>query len=97
MRARLARHARTEKRVHWHIDYLRPHARLVETWQAAGPLRLECKWARVLAALPGASIPARGFGASDCRCETHLFHFAGVRELRAARDALGGTEVLPGE
>jgi Uri superfamily endonuclease len=95
--ARLARHHRTDKPPHWHIDYLRPHVRLLETWQAAGPLRLECGWACALAAWPGASMPVRGFGASDCHCEAHLFHFAGVRELRAAQDALGSVQVLPGE
>jgi Uri superfamily endonuclease len=35
---------------------------------------LECAWSRALAALPGAMMPVRGLGASDCRsgCAAHL-------------------------
>jgi len=74
--ARLARHQRTGgKRFHWHIDYLRAVATLVEIWTHAGPQRLECAWAAAAAALPGAQVIAPRFGASDCRCATHLLCF----------------------
>jgi Uri superfamily endonuclease len=35
---------------------------------------LECVWSQALAALPGATIPVRGLGSSDCRsgCGAHL-------------------------
>lgn len=72
--ARVARHLRREKRLHWHIDYLLRHARVVEVWIRAGPERCECAWARAAAALPGATIAVPRFGASDCRCAGHLVY-----------------------
>ena len=76
LEARLARHRRRGKRPRWHIDYLREHARLVEVWSVASGERLECLWARAARKLPGARIPVPGFGSSDCRCPSHLVHFA---------------------
>lgn len=75
--ARLARHRRRgDKRFHWHIDYLRAVATLVEIWTDTGAARRECDWAAAAAALPDASIVVPRFGASDCRCPAHLFHYA---------------------
>jgi Uri superfamily endonuclease len=75
LRARLARHRRRgDKRLHWHIDYVRAVAALVEVWTHAGE-RQECAWAAAAAVLPGANVVAPRFGASDCRCPAHLFHF----------------------
>lgn len=74
---RLARHRRrVDKRFHWHIDYLRAVATVAEVWTSSGKRRQECSWAAAAAALPGAGIGARGFGASDCHCATHLFHYS---------------------
>ncbi len=69
--ARLARHRRARKRMHWHIDYLRKHASVEHALPIRGSRRDECALARDLAGLlePG---PAR-FGSSDCACPTHLF------------------------
>lgn len=73
--ARLAHHRRTEKpHPHWHIDYLRPAARLREAWTVGGPERFEYRWCRALAAVPALSIPVPGFGARDSRCRSHLFY-----------------------
>jgi Uri superfamily endonuclease len=74
LRARLLRHLRPEKVLHWHIDFLRARAQPVEVWHSQGGLRRECAWARALLLLEGASVPAMGFGASDCRCTAHLVH-----------------------
>jgi sugar fermentation stimulation protein A len=74
--ARLRRHARQVKSRHWHIDALREVAELVSIAVRVGNDRLECATAARVAALPGASQPIPRFGASDCRCATHLFHFA---------------------
>jgi Uri superfamily endonuclease len=71
--ARVRRHLRAAKRLHWHIDYLRAVANPVEVWYATDPERWECRWAEALSTLPGVSTPASGFGASDCCCVTHLF------------------------
>jgi Uri superfamily endonuclease len=72
IRARLARHRRSEKRLHWHIDYLMAFCSLAESWEVTSSTRLECAWAAAAGQLPGARIAVPGFGASDCRCAGHL-------------------------
>ena len=79
--ARLRHHLRPPRRPHWHIDYLRPHAELVEVWVAVGRGRRECALAASLATLPGARRWAR-FGSSDCRCAGHLISLAARPPLR---------------
>jgi sugar fermentation stimulation protein A len=68
---RLERHRRLRKRIHWHLDWLRPHVRFVETLAIRSSDRLECELARAVEGIASWSIP--GFGCSDCRCESHLF------------------------
>ncbi|NOX61498.1 MAG: GIY-YIG nuclease family protein [Chloroflexi bacterium] len=77
LRARLARHFRREKRIHWHIDALTTRVSPVAWHATTGDERLECTWAQTLAAQPDARIPAPGFGSSDCRagCPAHLIAF----------------------
>ena len=72
---RLERHLRREKRLHWHIDYLREHAEVIEIWYSVSAQRLECRWAAVARTLPGARLPVPRFGASDCGCPAHLVYF----------------------
>ena len=72
---RLRHHLKSEKRLHWHIDYLLQEATAVEMWYSLGQLRLECIWNGMVRDLPGSTYSVLGFGASDCRCSTHLTHF----------------------
>lgn len=71
--ARLARHLRPDKPLHWHIDHLTAVARITEVWCMVGDAHRECTWATALDTWSGAQVVAPGFGASDCRCRTHLF------------------------
>ena len=87
LRARVARHLRRDKPRHWHIDALTAAARPVAIWTRATPERLECAWARTLAALPGVTLPVAGFGSSDCACPAHLFALPDAMQ-RAAWTAL---------
>lgn len=80
--ARLQRHLRARKSKHWHLDYLRPHAAPVAVWYTLGEAKHECSWARALAELPGASVPAPRFGASDCSCSTHLIRYLNPPSVR---------------
>lgn len=79
LRARLKHHILGTVKPHWHIDYVRGHARLKAVWYTTAPERLECAWSQALAGLAGASIAAKGFGSSDCRsgCQAHLIAFPG--------------------
>jgi Uri superfamily endonuclease len=75
VRARLAHHMKKPSRPHWHIDYLRKHAVLEEVWYCYDRTPWEHEWARHIRMARGASVPLAGFGASDCRCESHLYFF----------------------
>ena len=83
LRARIAHHQKPSFRPHWHIDYLRAHTRLERIWYSYGAQRREHLWAEAMQAAPGASAPLRGFGASDCACESHLFFLQKPLSLRA--------------
>lgn len=89
--ARLRHHLRPAARPHWHIDYLRTALDLCEIWACASPQRLEHRFASILQAAPGSSIPLPRCGASDCRCAAHLFHFAArpASQLLAAECPVG--------
>jgi Uri superfamily endonuclease len=86
--ARVGRHLRAEKRTHWHVDALTGRAPVCAVWAVESARRLECAWAGAIMGLAGVSIPVPGFGSSDCRCPTHLFHLPDLVTLIAARRAL---------
>ncbi len=56
----------------WHIDYLlgHPGVTLLSALCAPTTLPLECELAKVIG-----GVPVRGFGCSDCHCDSHLFYF----------------------
>jgi len=72
---RLRHHLESEKRLHWHIDYLLQQAQVAEIWYALGPNKIECRWNTILQNLPGAIPSIPGFGSSDCICSSHLTYF----------------------
>lgn len=82
--ARVSRHCRDRKNKHWHIDYLREFTNLLSVWYSYSPVRLEHRWAEALAGMKETE-PVKGFGCSDCNCESHLFFVA--REPTLARFA----------
>ena len=75
---RLKRHLRSEKQLHWHIDYLLQHATIVQLWYSFCQHKLECTWNTIIMNLPGAAYPIPEFGASDCRCISHLTCFPSI-------------------
>jgi Uri superfamily endonuclease len=72
---RLRHHLKSDKRAHWHIDYLLREATVAQIWYALGKARLECIWNEIVKGLPGAICSTPGFGASDCQCSSHLTYF----------------------
>ncbi len=70
--ARLARHARRDKPMRWHVDYLSVRAIMVGAIVIEAGRERECRLARELARRYEA--PVAGFGSSDCACRSHLFH-----------------------
>ena len=79
---RVARHLRQEKKLHWHADYLSAEVPWTQAWQLADGRRWECVWARGAAAAEGVSLPAPGFGSSDCRCKSHLVRLNNLNQVR---------------
>lgn len=76
---RLGRHLAPDhsaKATHWHIDYLRRWAPIVAIWFGEHKTPREHDWATQAELLAGGRCPAPRFGASDCRCRSHLFYFA---------------------
>jgi Uri superfamily endonuclease len=76
LNSRLKHHLKTEKPLHWHIDYLLLQINVIQIWYSLSKERLECTWNEILAQLPGAAPHIPGFGSSDCRCRTHLTYFS---------------------
>lgn len=91
LRARLRRHLRPDKTLRWHIDALTAVAPVRAIWLDTSPERLECAWARAIAALPDVTVPLKGFGSSDCACESHLF---ALGDVNRAWNALGRPHVV---
>lgn len=93
--ARVGRHVRLNGTPHWHVDYLRRVAPACEAWFAIGRTRREHAWARALAGLSGAVTAIAGFGASDCRCTSHLVYFPAPPAVAAFRRAVrnGGSPI----
>jgi Uri superfamily endonuclease len=96
LRARLGRHAARHKVQRWHIDYVRPRMSLLGAWFSTSATQLEHDWAVRVLALPTASIPLPRFGASDCRCPSHLVRLPETDSShRSVADALGVSGAEP--
>ena len=69
--ARLRRHLRAEKRLHWHVDYLTTAGTAEGIFVLPGGC--ECELVDHALRLPAVNAPVAGFGSSDCRrCAAHL-------------------------
>ena len=68
---RIQRHLRENKKIHWHIDYLLKHAKIINAFYKENNTREECFIAKIFEeTLHSIS----GFGCSDCKCKSHLFY-----------------------
>lgn len=46
----------------------------MEFWWTHDPVKQECAWSAVLAAMPGITVPVPVFGSNDCtKCHAHLY------------------------
>lgn len=74
VQARLRHHLRPAVRPHWHLDFLRPFCDIKQVWFSTESVRREHDWAELLQHA-NQSKAIKRFGASDCRCVSHLFYF----------------------
>ena len=71
IRARLCRHFKKTKKLHWHVDQLTGAAE--DICAVAVPDGSECEIIATLARSRAFQFVAEGFGSSDCRiCQSHL-------------------------
>lgn len=68
---RLKHHYKISDKPHWHIDYLRKEADLINVFFFEGDKELEHLFAIQLSKTFRSPIPK--FGSSDCNCYSHLF------------------------
>jgi sugar fermentation stimulation protein A len=73
---RINRHRKKQKKLFWHIDYLlnSKYAKIFHVIPIKTDEMLECALNKKVSELPGAEL-VKGFGCSDCKCESHLFYF----------------------
>ena len=87
LKKRIARHLRKKKKKFWHIDYLLANKNVGINkimYKPAGKPE-EC---RIVKFLSKVEKSIKGFGSSDCKCESHLFKLGkpqlvivGMREI----------------
>jgi len=78
--ARIRRHLSGLKKKFWHIDYLLAKSEIVEIRVFRRHNLTECELARRTASREGAELVVSAFGASDCRCQSHLVFFRSRHE-----------------
>lgn len=96
LRARTGRHRTKNTVKRWHIDHLKPRIQLVEIWFTDDPIHREHQWAGWFASKESLQVPLSGFGSSDCRCPSHLFHAARAPDFdwfRTMQSTIGGKAV----
>lgn len=77
LESRIRRHLRSEKKLHWHIDYLLKKAEVSDVIYNESTKKVECELSQYI------SSNANGitdFGCSDCECESHLYYFKNRNE-----------------
>ncbi len=81
---RIKRHLRSNKKTHWHIDYILEHATISDVFYKENDTREECVIAKKF---DGRLHSIPGFGCSDCKCKSHLF-YGTYNEIKQVIDRL---------
>ncbi len=79
LESRLKRHLSSEKKMHWHVDYLlkNENARIVKIIYNVSDRKIECDLSEYLCKKTGS---ITDFGCSDCNCNSHLYYFKNRKE-----------------
>lgn len=77
LKSRIQRHLASDRKVHWHIDYLKKDLVIQQVWFNLHEENQECVVVRTILSIAGARVPIQGFGSSDCHegCPSHLISF----------------------
>lgn len=81
LKARIARHLKTRKKLRWHIDYLlaSPKVEIEQILTKVTKKRLECIFNKKIQKF---GIEIKGFGSSDCNCKSHLTYFKNFNKCK---------------
>lgn len=74
LKSRVERHLKSDKKFHWHIDYLLDKAKVSNYYTIEAEKKFECKLYNFLQQHNSFEVPVEGFGASDCKCKAHLLY-----------------------
>jgi sugar fermentation stimulation protein A len=74
LKSRIERHLKSNKKFHWHIDYLLEKAKIANYYTIEAEKKYECKLYNFLKQYNFFKVPVKGFGASDCKCKAHLLY-----------------------
>ena len=85
LEARIERHLRQDKKMHWHIDYLLHYGQVSCVHTYAAEKNAECVLSQKIGNIKNAVIPVSGFGSSDCACASHLYFFRDNPDSRISR------------
>lgn len=74
LEGRIKRHLSSDKKLHWHVDYLLAHenTEIIDVIYALNDYKMECEVAQIIAEK---GVGVNNFGCSDCKCDSHLFYF----------------------
>ncbi|GAB4316563.1 MAG: GIY-YIG nuclease family protein [Methanobacteriaceae archaeon] len=74
LNTRIKRHLSENKKIHWHVDYLlnSVNSKIVDVIYVESSKKWECMVAQEQSEIGNG---VRGFGCSDCKCDSHLFYF----------------------
>ena len=86
---RINRHLRKNKKIFWHIDYLLRKAIIKNIFYKKSPRKEECKFAKEL---EKHFKIIKDFGATDCKCKSHLFYSKSYLKLKNMIIGLGMNE-----
>ena len=86
LKRRVGRHLSSEKKKHWHIDYLlnSRFSKIIAIIYSETHIRIECTLSKNLEKLKYATNIVTDFGSSDCHsyCRSHLHHFSKINSER---------------
>ena len=82
---RVSRHLSHKKKKRWHIDSLTLICSDMTAYEHEGSGLTECGLSEILRNI-GGTPAVKGFGCSDCCCQTHLYRVDGERTRKALED-----------
>ena len=77
LKSRINRHLSDEKKMHWHIDYFLKESEIEEVIFNESTEKIECGLSHYISKK---ATGTKGFGCSDCECESHLYYFKNRNE-----------------